>query len=256
MNKVLVIAGTTDGKKIIHELSQCGHNVSAMVTSKLGKGIINDLEDDVPVYQGKMNKEKIIAVINKEKPKFIVDAANPFSTEISQNVITVAENRKIMYIRYLREKTKCIGEDIFRIKNYEELSEVLHKEEGNIFITMGSKNIEFLTKIKDYENRIFLRVLPNSRVLTKCEKLGFSPKNIIAMKGPFSEILNYEMFRRCNASVVVTKDSGNIGGVLEKINAARQLGMKIVILDQIMDDYKNKTGKIEEIVDFINLHYS
>ena len=250
MTNVLVIAGTMDAKQIIDKLYKMGEKVTVMVTTKLGSELI-DHDDSIDIYQGKINKSSIIDIIDKVQPKCVIDASNPFAVDMSRNVISACKPIEIPYIRFLREKVTYEGRDIARVKNYEEAFERIQEYEGNIMLTVGSKKIETFTKIPDYPNRVYLRVLPDSMVLKKCEKLGFNSRNIIAMKGPFNEELNVEIFKYCNASVLVTRDSGNTGGVIEKINAARKLGIKIIMIDRSDENYENKTTSIEETIDFV-----
>ncbi|AKA67685.1 precorrin-6A reductase [Clostridium scatologenes] len=250
MSDVLVIAGTMDAKQIINKLYEIGEKVTVMVTTKLGSELI-DHDNSIDIYQGKINKLSIVDMIDKVQPKCIIDASNPFSVDISRNVISACKPIELPYIRFLREKVVYDDYDIIKVKNYEEAYESILKYEGNIILTVGSKKIETFTKISDYQNRVYLRVLPDWMVLKKCEKLGFNLRNIIAMKGPFNEKLNEEIFKYCNASILVTKDSGNTGGVVEKINAARKLGIKIIMIERSDENYENKTTSIEEIIDFV-----
>lgn len=250
MSNVLVIAGTMDAKQIIDKLYKIGEKVTVMVTTKLGSELV-DHKDSIDIYQGKINKVSIIDIIDKVQPKCVIDASNPFAVDISRNVISACKLKEIPYIGFLSEKATYKGYDIVRVKNYEEGCERIQEYEGNIILTVGSKKIETFTKISDYQNRVYIRVLPDWMVLKKCEKLGFNSRNIMAMKGPFNEELNVEMFKYCNASVLVTKDSGNTGGVIEKINAARRLGIKIIMIDRSDENYENKTTSIEEIIEFV-----
>ena len=55
----------------------------------------------------------------------------------------------------------------------------------------------------------------------KCEQLGFTGKNLLCMQGPFSVEMNYAIMKSYDISYMVTKDSGNIGGFLQKYNAAK-----------------------------------
>ena len=52
-------------------------------------------------------------------------------------------------------------------------------------------------------------------------ELGYPVKNIIAMQGPFSREMNGAMMRQIGASVLVTKESGVIGGFSEKLGAVQ-----------------------------------
>ena len=248
MSKVLVIAGTTDAKTVIERLLEKKHDAAVTVTTRLGAGMLDEFKN-LDIYQGKLNKEHITQLIRTLKPACLIDAANPFSTEITRNAINVCKFEALPYIRYERERVSYEDDpEITIVKNYGEACDVLMNCEGNILLTLGSNKIETFKKIPDYSQRVYLRVLPDWKVLSKCESLGFSPKNMIAIKGPYNEALNIELFKYCQASVLVTKESGNMGGVVDKINAAKKLGMKIILVDRIEACCNNKFSSVEELV--------
>ena len=250
MSKVLVIAGTTDAKAVIKRLLEMNYDTTVTVTTRMGCGMLEEFKQ-LDIYQGKMNKEQIAHLLAIIKPKCLIDASNPFSREITRNAMSVCKTAEIPYMRFEREKLVVEDPDIIKVKTYREAIEELLKSEGNILLTLGSNKIETFTRIPDFQQRVFLRVLPDWKVLCKCEKLGFNPKNIIAIKGPYNEALNTELFKYCNASVLVTKESGNMGGVVDKISAAKKLGMKIILIDRIEEECINKSSSIEDVIEFV-----
>lgn len=252
MSDVLVIAGTTDAKIVIQRLLEMNVDTAVTVATRMGCRMLDDYQH-LNVYQGKLNKERILSLLNALKPQCLIDASNPFSGEITRNAIHVCQSANMPYIRFEREKLNYDdNHNVVVVRNYGEACEVLSQCEGNILLTLGSNKIETFTKIPDYNQRVFLRILPDWKVLCKCEKLGFNPKNIIAIKGPYNEALNIELFKYCNAAVLVTKESGNMGGVVDKINAADKLGMKTILVDRLEEECTNKTSSIDEIMEFVS----
>lgn len=248
MSKVLVIAGTTDAKTVIARLLEKKYDTAVTVTTRLGAGMLDEFEN-LEIYQGKLNKEHITQLIKTLNPACLIDASNPFSSEITRNAINVCKFEDLPYIRYERERVSYADDpDITVVKGYGEACDILLNCEGNILLTLGSNKIDVFKKIPDYSKRVYLRVLPDWKVLSKCESLGFSPKNIIAIKGPYNEALNMELFKYCQATVLVTKESGNMGGVVDKINAAKKLGMKIILVDRIEESCKNKFSTLDELM--------
>jgi precorrin-6x reductase len=251
MSDVLVIAGTTDAKLVIEQLIKLNIDTAVTVSTRMGCRMLEDYQH-LNVYQGKLNKERILNLLDELKPKCLIDAANPFSCEITRNAIHVCQTANMPYIRFEREKLNYADDpDVVVVRNYSEACEKLMRLEGNILLTLGSNKIEAFTKIPDFYQRVFLRILPDWKVLYKCEKLGFNTKNVIAIKGPYNESLNIELFKYCDATVLVTKESGNMGGVTDKINAAKKLGMKIILVDRLEEECTNKTSSIEEIMEFV-----
>ncbi|HAT97793.1 MAG TPA: hypothetical protein DCS50_01615, partial [Acidaminococcaceae bacterium] len=44
--------------------------------------------------------------------------------------------------------------------------------------------------------------------------------------------LNVAMFRRCGAKYIVSKDSGTAGGFADKLEAAAEVGARLILIDR------------------------
>ena len=108
------------------------------------------------------------------------------------------------------------------------LIQYLNGSEKRILSTLGSKELPVLTKVKNYRERICVRVLPAEGIEEHCRSLGFA--HIIVGKGPFSEEENIEHIRQSGAEILVTKESGAAGGFPEKASAAKKCGAEFAVL--------------------------
>ena len=96
------------------------------------------------------------------------------------------------------------------------------------------------------------RVLPTAEVIGLCEDLGLAPDQIVALQGPFSAALNRELFLRYEAEVIITKNSGTLGGTDTKVQAAAELGLPLIVIDRPPLAYDCLCSTFEEVRD--NLH--
>jgi len=251
---VLVIAGTADARQIISELAKLNLRVVATVTSSFGSELMDGCQN-VEVCEGKLGAEEMASLIKETGVSCLVDASHPYAREASINAIDACQKSKVEYLRFERPETNSGYEGIIRVKSFEEAAEKLENFDGNILLTVGSNNIKLFTqKVSDYRRRLFARVLPQSSVLAKCEEAGLTANNIIAVKGPFSVEMNVEMLKHCQAVVIVTKDSGSTGGTDEKFEAAKRLGIPVILVERPEVDYVNIASSIEAVVEFVKKH--
>ncbi|UWG98464.1 precorrin-6A reductase [Dehalobacter sp. DCM] len=250
MSKSLVIAGTAEAKEVIIQLLKMNIEVSAVVTSRLGSQALADIEN-IRIHQGRVSKQWIAGLLDSIEPDYVIDVSNPFSLETTRNAMSVSQIKKIGYIRYERESVIDNWKDIIRVKNHDEAYKKLLSCQGNILLTIGSGKVKVFTNIPEYKNRLFIRVLPDSKVIERCEKMGFNANNLIAMKGPFSEELNIALIKYCNAAVLVTKESGNTGGVMEKIRAAQRIGIPVIMIEREELHHENKARSVDEVIRLI-----
>jgi precorrin-6A/cobalt-precorrin-6A reductase len=84
--------------------------------------------------------------------------------------------------------------------------------------------------------------------MEKCAELGIEQKNIVAMQGPFGKELNVALYRHYGVTTVVTKESGKIGSVDEKVEAALSLGIDVILISRPKLDYGTSFSNVEEVV--------
>lgn len=252
MPEVLVIAGTADARQIIGRLSERNIKVAATVTTQFGSELLGSSRN-VEVFEGKLDSKGMVQLISKMGIRCIIDASHPFALQASVNAIDASRQSGIPYLRFERSRTDTGGMELIKAKSFEEAAEIAVRIEGNILLTTGSNTIEIFTeRISDYKDRLFARVLPDSKVILRCEKAGLSANNIFALKGPFTEGMNIEILKHCKARAMVTKDSGETGGTNEKLSAAFKLGVKVILVERPDIDYIQGVSSFEEVEVFVN----
>ncbi|MDQ2086952.1 cobalt-precorrin-6A reductase [Herbivorax sp. ANBcel31] len=251
MKNIIVISGTLDSRTIINELLKLNTSVTATVTTDYGADILKEYKK-LEIVKGKMGLEEMECLIENTDATSVVDASHPYAKKVSTNAIKVCQKLGVPYVRYERESLKFKYDKIIYVDDYKEASIKGDKIQGNILLTVGSNNIEvFVNNTENFKDRLFARVLPDSSVISKCEVLELTAQNIFAVKGPFSLEMNMEMIKHCNAKVVVTKDSGEVGGTLEKVKAAQKLEIPVIMIKRPEIEYINKVSEVFEVVDFI-----
>lgn len=93
-------------------------------------------------------------------------------------------------------------------QSVEDAVEYLQNTEGKILITTGSKELIKYTKLTEYKERCFARVLSTEQAVMESVALGFEGKHLIAMQGPFSKEMNVATIHQTGAKYFVTKESG------------------------------------------------
>ena len=96
-------------------------------------------------------------------------------------------------------------------------------------------------------DRFYPRILKVESSIVKCEKLGVDPSHIIPMNGAASIEENIELMEKYDASVMITKESGDIGGVIEKIQAANEKDVAVVMIQRPKIDELNKKDIVSNL---------
>ena len=224
MKKVLVFAGTTEGRELAELLADSNIKCSVCVATDYALELMNDKRFDVNC--GRLTEEEMEVFMRDGKFDVVVDATHPYAQIVSQNVRQAADKESISLIR-LRRSTESAEEGFVSFKTHEECSAWLSFQTGNILLTTGSKDLGSYAKNETIKNHLFVRVLPGEESIRLCTANGITGRQIIAMQGPFSAQMNECILREYSIDWMVTKISGHAGGFEEKIEAAKKAGVGI-----------------------------
>ena len=248
--KIFLIAGTEDGRKLAEFLLQHGFDVTASVVSDYGRKLLETCAG-LKINDKPLDGDELEKILRTDNFDCLVDASHPYAKNISNNAILAAQAVKILYVRYERAEISFDYEKIFHVESYEQAAVKARELGKNIFLTTGSRNLKiFVDLLKDCN--LTVRILPTAEVLSQCENLGLTPKQIIAMQGPFSTALNVELFKQFGAEVIVTKNSGQIGGADTKLEAAKLLNLPVVMINRPKIFYPNLAKTFDNVLNFID----
>lgn len=250
MDKILLFAGTTEGRNLAEFLEKNQIPTEVCVATQYGETLLEEGKY-LHVHAGRLDETEMEQQIQKQQITLVIDATHPYAVIVSQNIRRACSRTGTEYIRLARKETdaswKQEMEDVTEVASVAEAAAFLAKKEGRIFAATGSKELSAYQVIPDYQDRVVARVLSTPEAVSECAMLGFSGKNLICMQGPFTEDLNVAMLRQAQASWMVTKESGKAGGFLEKLRAAKKAGAKLVVIkrpgersEEIEEDQKEE----------------
>lgn len=237
---IWVIAGTKDGREIAARLAddakaKSGGNDSHIlvtVVSAYGKRLA--MHEGIEIEVGRFTKEDMLSEIKTHGITVIADCSHPYAAIVSETARDAAKEAGISYVRYERPAVPLPDyEKLYVVPDEEEAAKVAGEKGNHILLTTGSKTLATFVKSPALaEKEIRARVLPTSSVLAECEALGLSPKHILALEGPFSYDMNRAMIADYQIDVLVTKNSGIVGGSDAKFSAAVDAGISVVVIDK------------------------
>lgn len=243
MKRIVIFAGTTEGRNLAECLSQAGITAVVCVATEYGTSVMPALKG-ITVRQGRMNRDEMTRFMKEEEFLAVVDATHPYAVEVSENIRSSAVQCGTPYIRLERDTGSEDSCEAY-FPDMAACIEELKKTEGNILLTTGSKDLSAFSEEYGLKERLYVRVLPGEESIRLCNQAGICGKQIIAMQGPFSEELNVAVMNQFDIRYMVTKESGKAGGVPQKLSAAHKAGVKVFMIGE---PKKNKGICFEEVV--------
>ena len=247
MSKVLIFGGTSEGRILSQRLSDAKIYCDVCVATEYGKALLSagDCSDYVNIIEGRLSEQKMLGLFQKEHYSVIVDATHPYAQEVSVNIQksvssynAAAETEegtkhKLTLLKLNRASDfKTNDKKIRYFENSSDCARFLSAEfsDKNILLTTGSKELSYFCGDEALKKRLIVRVIPSIESLEICKKAGLEGRQIIAMQGPFSKQLNLAIIADNNIGVLVTKESGDLGGFEEKISAAGEAGINCYVI--------------------------
>ena len=97
-------------------------------------------------------------------------------------------------------------------------------------------------------------MLPRIDNMEKCAELGIEQKNIVAIQGPFSKELNKALYKQYGVTLMITKESGKVGSVDEKLEAALECGIETIMIARPNVNYQNVHSSFEDVISRFNIN--
>lgn len=221
--KVLVFGGTTEGRLLASELLKRGLEVTVSVATPLGAEELSGLSG-LEIWVGRKEVRELEQAVKSFDR--CIDATHPYAVLASANIRTACQRAGVPCDRLSRAES--LAEGVIEVNSCVQAAELLAGQEGNILLTTGSKELSAFGNIS--RERLYVRVLPCHESLAACEALGIPHRNILALQGPFGQKLNEAMLEQYRIGWLVTKDGGTAGGFPEKLAAAQNLGVSVVLV--------------------------
>ena len=230
-----MFSGTTEGRRFSQKLAALGAEVTVCVATPLGAEEQGEMAG-ITVHAGRLQPDAMAALL--AGADLCIDATHPYAVDATKNIRVAAAQAGVEYHRLLRAQSP-LPEGCAVFETAAQAAEYLAGQDGNVLLATGAKELAAFAALDPA--RLYPRVLPTPEGIAACEAAQIPHKNIIAMQGPFSLALNVALMEQFHTRYLVTKDGGAAGGFAEKVQAAAETGVQLVVLRR-----PPETGETEE----------
>lgn len=228
MNKLLIFGGASEEHSLLKALEPLPVAVTLSVASAYGRALLPAESSRFRVHTGRMDEKQITTLLREGGFLCVIDATHPYAVEVSGNIRRAAAQAGLPCLRLLRGQSDYAG--CLTVESVEAAAAELNKSTGAVLLTTGSKQLAAFAAAIDDPTRLYARVLPTAEAIASCRAAGLPAGHIIAMQGPFSAELNAALLRQFHIAALVTKDGGAAGGFAQKLTAARELGVAVIVI--------------------------
>ena len=215
---ILVFGGTTEGRKAVQVLEEAGQPF--YYSTKFGEQTLG-MHHGIAVSGG-MDQAQMMCFCKEHHIRLLVDAAHPFATALHSAVASVATALAVPAIRFDRIYPERDPSFLW-IDGYDQLPPI----QGTLLATTGVQSIAKLRQFESEQLRIIYRILNRESSLKIAEEQGV-PTDRLCFYDPSED--EHSFLKRLRPDSILMKESGLTGGFTEKSQAAKELGIPVVVI--------------------------
>jgi precorrin-6A/cobalt-precorrin-6A reductase len=227
---ILLLGGTGSTAEIALALARAGYRV--LVSKATDVPLDVGRHARIESRAGELDERGLVELIDQRQIRAVVDATHPYATVIRGAARRSAEAMKIPYFSLLRPAAiDPQAADVEFVADHAAAAQVAFAFGLPVLLTTGVRNLApYAAASRRTGLPLVVRVLERPASRAACLQAGIPPQHILAGRGPFSVEENRRHLRAFGIGVLVTKDSGRAGGVLEKLQAARNENCRVIVL--------------------------
>lgn len=244
---LLLLGGTSETAPLAEALAKAGHRVLVSTATEIE--LFVGSHPRIEHRRGRLDGEGMAQLIRERSIRAIIDATHPYATAVQATAVQAAQENGIPYLRY--ERPGCTGETagISIAANHEEAAQLACKTGKPILLTTGSRYVmSYAVEAQRKGISLVARVLDHPESLESCRNAGIA--HVLTGRGPFSVEENRRVIREYGIGVLVTKDSGNAGGVHEKLEAARLENCEVIVVGR--PETSGGFNTVEDLIHTLN----
>lgn len=226
---ILLLGGTSETAPLAEAIAEAGFAVVVSTASDVPLEV--GRHPRISHRTGPLTAEGMARLAVERNIRVIVDASHPYASAIHEHATKTAEALSIPYLLWSR--ASCLNNSDFPsvARDHEEAARTAFSFGKPVLLTTGSRNlVQYAAESVRTGLPLVARVLDHPDSVRACAAAGITSDRVIAGRGPFSVEENLSAIRQFGIGVIVTKDSGEAGGVPEKVEAARLTGCRLVVV--------------------------
>ena len=226
---ILLLGGTSETAPLAEALANAGYRILVSTATDIPLAVGS--HPNIAHRCGPLGEPELAALVRERQITAIVDATHPYASHVRATAQRVASSLDIPCLTHVRPSTVSEHDGARVIADHAEAARMACEAGRPILLTIGSKNVRpYAAAARRAGVTLVARVLSHADSIQACRDAGIAEDRIVTGRGPFSVEENRRLIRRFGIGVLVTKDSGEAGGVSEKLEAARLEGCRVIVV--------------------------
>jgi precorrin-6A/cobalt-precorrin-6A reductase len=221
MIRALILGGTADASLLAAEIARAGIDAVYSYGGRTRAPADQPLPTRIGGFGGASG---LAATIRRERITHVIDATHPFAAEMSRNAVQACAETGTPLIALERAPwSKASGDIWIEVGDVTAAADALPEAPAQVFLAIGRQHIAPFASRPQHAYTLRFVDPPAA-------PLPFAA-DVIVSRGPFTLDGELELMRTRGIAWIVARNSGG-GGAYAKINAARALGLPVIMISR------------------------
>lgn len=222
MTRILLLGGTTEASTLARLLAGAGAEAVFSYAGRTERPMPQPLPTRVGGFGGVAG---LVAYLRDEGITHVVDATHPFAAGMSRNAVAACAEAGVALVALERPGwTEAEGDRWTRVDDIAGAVSALPERGARVFLAIGKQNVaDFAAKAGNF---YLLRLVDPPK-----DPLPLPDAEAVIARGPFDVAGDRALMQHHRITHVVAKNGGG-AGARAKLDAARDLGLPVILIDR------------------------
>ncbi|MXY34807.1 MAG: cobalt-precorrin-6A reductase [Boseongicola sp. SB0664_bin_43] len=238
---LLILGGSAEASALAAHVAGMGLRATFSYAGRVANPVAQPLPTRTGGFGGAAG---LAAYLQDHSVSHLVDATNPFAAQMSRNAVAACAAAGVPMIALARPPwTPGPGDRWTRVSSVAEAARSLGRTPRRIFLAIGRTRIPAFETAPQHHYLLRFVDVPK-------ESPALPHHDVIIDRGPFSEPEERDLLETHGIDLLVSRNAGG-EGARAKIDAARGLGLPILMIDRPDPPQRPEVGSVEEVLDWI-----
>lgn len=238
---ILLLGGTTEASSMAKTLAEAQIDAVFSYAGRTKAPMAQPLLQRVGGFGGVAGLNDYLSANNITH---VVDATHPFAAQMSMNAFEACKVAKIPLIRLERDPWITErGDNWTNVARLEDAPSALPDVPARVFLAIGKQHIGLFASMPQHHYLLRLIDAPEG-------PLPLPDTTVIVARGPFAVDQDTALLRDNQITHIVAKNAGG-DGARAKIDAARALGIPVILIDRPRLPGDNIAHNVGEVMEWL-----
>ncbi len=241
MPNLLILGGSAEASALAAHVAALGLRATFSYAGRVERPIAQPLPTRTGGFGGAAG---LIAYLRDRSVTHLIDATNPFAAQMSRNANAASAATGVPLIALTRPPwTPGPGDRWTRVPDAAGAASFLYGTPRRVFLAIGRTEIPVFEAAP--QHRYLLRFVDAPK-----DRPALPHHDIVVDRGPFAEADERELLETHRIDLLVSRNAGGTGA-RAKVDAARGLGLPILMIDRPDLPQRHEVDTVEEVLEWI-----